>query len=259
MTILAMQLGVPFVLLLLLIASVEVGARLGRRHAAAGNAGQGFDTGAIQGAMLGLLGLLLGFSFAGAASRYMERQDLVTQEANAIGTAFLRADLLDDPARASLHTELRGYVASRIERSATLHIALTAQEAEAIDAAHQRIWSAALQGVNATPTATIAVLGPVNEVIDLHASRVAAGRKHLPGLVLTLLLACSILTLATLGYAGASAGKRTGLLPRTMALLIGAALWTTIDLDRPRIGLIRIADTALADLQRSLDRPPPTG
>jgi hypothetical protein len=110
---------------------------VGSRAAAPGGVDAG-PLGTIQGAVLGLLGLLLGFSFAGAAGRFIERQDVIVSEANAIGTAYLRADLLDEPFRGELRTALRDYTASRVaifeaqghgsegfaraeERSAALH------------------------------------------------------------------------------------------------------------------------------------------
>lgn len=244
-----LQYAVPIALLVLLVGSVEAGALLARRVSQRGTGAAALDSGAVQGAMLGLLGLLLGFSFAGASGRYMERQDLITTDANAIETAYLRADLLDEPHRGALQSELAGYAARRVERSATLHIPLTEDEMRQIADAQHRIWDAAVAGVAAKPAVTVAVLNPINEIFDVHTARVAASLKHLPGLVLALLLACCVLTLGTIGYASASSGSRNAMLTRAMALLIGAALWTTIDLDHPRIGLIRLGDATLSNLR----------
>ena len=102
---------------------------------------------------------------------------------------------------------------------------------------------------------TVAVLAPVNEVLDLHASRVAAAQKHLPALVMGLLMTCSILTLGVIGYACALARRRNTFLTSVIAILIGAALWTTIDLDRPRIGLIRLSDAPLEAIQLDPQAP----
>jgi hypothetical protein len=96
---------------------------------------------------------------------------------------------------------------------------------------------------------TKVVLDPVNEVIDLHSTRIASGRKHLPLIVLGLLIACSLLSMGVIGYgSGVSAGGRWPGLNGSLAILIAAALWTTIDLDHPRAGLIRLSDEPLMKL-----------
>ncbi|MCA9309772.1 MAG: hypothetical protein KDA21_01100 [Phycisphaerales bacterium] len=245
------QLGIALLLVLGLLLAVEVGFHIGGRVRGS-DAGKAMESGAIQGAMLGLLGLLLGFSFAGASGRYMERQDLIPNEANAIGTAFLRADLLNPPFAAQLREALADYVDHRVEVSRTLRHGISADALAEVERDHARIWDAALQGVKDNPTATVSVLGPVNEVIDFHSRRIAAARKHLPGLVVGLLLVCSVLTLGVIGYASGLAHRRNTLMTSVIALLIAAALWTTIDLDRARIGLIQLSDQALHDLQAQL-------
>ncbi|MBX3359094.1 MAG: hypothetical protein KF745_11795 [Phycisphaeraceae bacterium] len=249
---LAVQIGVPLLLVACLLASVEIGYRVGRRRLRGSDSVKVFETGAIQGAMLGLLGLLLGFSFAGAAGRFIERQDLISREANAIGTAYLRSDLLDETHGAALRAALAAYVDHRVVTSRSLQRGLTTQAAAEIAEFHRRLWRAARAGVEARPPTMVLVIGSVNEVIDLHAARIAAGRKHLPALVLALLLCCSILSLGVMGYAGALSRHRNTTMTSVIAILIGAALWTTIDLDWSRIGLIRVSDSALVELQGAI-------
>jgi hypothetical protein len=234
-----------------LLAALEAGYRLGRRRAQAGReAPGGGQVGAIQGAMLGLLGLLLGFSFAGAASRFIERQDLIVQEANAIGTAYLRADLIPDPQAPQVRQVLAEYVAHRLKVSKHLAEGFPPNFEADVAAFHARLWQAAKDGVLARPEMAVAVLDPVNEVIDLHSTRMASGRKHLPKVVLALLVACSMLSMAVLGY-GCGCGTSGGRWPwlnGSLVILIAAALWTTIDLDHPRAGLIRLSDAPLEQL-----------
>ncbi|HKQ47934.1 MAG TPA: hypothetical protein VJZ71_07695 [Phycisphaerae bacterium] len=241
-------------LLFLLLASLELGFRYGRRPTVAREAQAGGHLGAIQGAMLGLLALLLGFSFAGAASRFMERQDLIVEEANAIGTAYLRADLLDEPHRSELRSALAEYVKHRLQVSTTLRYGLADEARAEISRLHELIWKAARDGVSAKPVALMALLVPVNEVIDLHSTRVAAGRKHLPPLVLGLLVASSAISMAMIGYGCGLAGRRSALMAGSLALLIGIALWTTMDLDKPRSGLIQLSDAPLIELNLSAPR-----
>lgn len=234
--------------LLALALAVEAGYRSGRRAVRHKEAPASGLVGAIQGAMLGLLGLLLGFSFAGAAGRFMERQDLIVDEANAIGTAYLRADLLDEPHAAQLRDALAAYVRHRVELSRHLQRGLPAGALAEIEADHNAIWTAARDGALTKPATMMPVLGPVNEVIDLHSLRVAAGRKHLPGLVLGLLAVCSLLAMAVIGYGCGLTGRRCRPMTTALAILVGAALWTTLDLDHPRIGLIRLSDAPLQQL-----------
>ena len=113
--------GVAVALLIAVIVALDAGFRAGRRAARAEQRAEpDGQVGAIQGAVLGLLGLLLAFSFAAAGSRFIERQDLIAREANAIGTSWLRADLLAEPHRSELRAALEAYTAQHIAVSASL-------------------------------------------------------------------------------------------------------------------------------------------
>ena len=243
----------PFIVAIIILgalaAATEFGSRSGRRAVKTREAPSAGLVGAIQGAMLGLLGLLLGFSFAGAAGRFMERQDLIIHEANAIGTAHLRADLLDEPDASRLRAALAEYVRHRLELSRTLYRGITPQQAAEVEQRHRAMWEAGRDGALAKPSAALAVLNPVNEVIDLHSLRIAAGHKHLPALVMGLLAVCSLLAMAVIGYGCGLSGRRCRPMTISLAILVGAALWTTIDLDHPRVGLIRLSDAPLQALR----------
>jgi hypothetical protein len=235
-------------LLALLLVALEGGFRAGCRAVREGDTAASGQVGAVQGAVLGLLGLLLAFSFAAAGARFLERQDLIVAEANAIGTSFLRADLLDEPERSQLRAALERYTQHRLELSARLARGLQPSDLAEIGRLHAGIWSAAVAGVRARPAAMVSVLPPVNEVIDLHSIRLAAGRKHLPSLVLGMLIASSALAVAVIGYGCGLAGRRRAPMTVSLALLIGAGLWITIDLDHPRGGLMRLSDAPLQAL-----------
>lgn len=228
---------------------LELGFRVGLRHGRDRDTTASGTVGAIQGAVLGLLGLLLAFTFGGAASRFLEKQDLITAEANAIGTAYLRAGLLEEPHRSALRESLVAYTADRVGFSRQLRDGLTMEMAESIERAHADIWRAARAGAVAQPQFAVAILGPVNEVIDLHSTRVASGRKHIPTLVMGLLGACSLVATAAIGYGCGLTGKRRAPLTISLAVLIGTALWITIDLDHPRAGLMQLNDQPLAALR----------
>jgi hypothetical protein len=234
-------------LLAILLVGLEAGFRAGRRAKGESDATSG-QVGAIQGAILGLLGLLLAFSFAAAGSRFIERQDLIIAEANAIGTAYLRADLLDEPHRSELRAVLKRYTERRLEVSRDLRNGLSPAALEEIERLHAGIWRAATSGVAARPAAMIGVLPPVNEVIDLHSTRLAAAAKRLPPIVMGLLILNSVFAVAVMGYGCGIGRERRAPLTSVLALLIGAALWITIDLDKPRAGLIQLSDAPLESL-----------
>ncbi len=241
-------------LLVILLIAQEVGFRAGMRSRARTDSREGGQIGAVQAAVLGLLGLLLGFSFSGASTRFLERQDLITSEANAIGTAYLRADLLDEPHRTALRDGLRKYTEHRLRISQNLRRGIAEADSAEIANLQNSVWRAAADGSNAKPGVALAVLPPVNDVIDIHSLRVYSGMKHLPGLVMVLLVGSSVLAMGVMAYGTGLAGKRHFMLHGALALLIGVALWTTIDLDHPRVGLLQLSDEPLAALR--FEAPP---
>jgi len=244
----------PALLLMLLVAQ-EAGFRLGKRARSSEHAPTSGQMGALVGALLGLLGLLLGFSYAGAASRFIARQDLIVSEANAIGTAYLRAEMLNEPYRSSLRTALKEYTGLRLEASKALRTGIDPAVVTELMTRQDRIWSSARDGVKDKPEMAMAVLPPVNEVIDLHTLRLAAGRRHVPNLIMAMLVGCSVLSMGVLGYGAGLAGRRNALLYSSLAVLIGTALWTTIDMDYARIGLVQLSDAPLQELKFE-DAPP---
>lgn len=247
---------IPLAILATLLLTVELGYRIGKQRMRRYPADTRIETGSIQGAMLGLLGLLLGFSFAGASTRFIERQDLITREANAIGTAYRRADLLIKEDAAELKAALRSYLERRLELSREVWNTLSPEVRRITAADQDRIWAAAAAGVEKKPAPVNMVISVVNDVLDLHDYRVAAGRKHLPALVLLLLAMCSVLTLGVMGYASALGRHRNSLMIAAIAALVAAALWTTIDMDWSRVGLVRVSDQALHDLHDSWTAAP---
>jgi len=236
-------------LLAVMLLALEVGYRAGRRAGRDEAAGVGGQVGAIQGAVLGLLGLLLAFSFAAAGSRFLERQELIAQEANALGTSSMRANLLDEPQRSDLLEALSAYAAHRLQATASLRHGLDPAVSAEVERLHDRIWRAASQGVARRPEYALAVLNPVNEVVDLHSLRAYAGLKRLPALVLGLLIACSLVAVAVIGYGCGMDGLRRRFLTWSLVLLISSALWITIDLDQPRRGLLQLDDSPLRALK----------
>jgi len=232
----------------------EVGFRVARRRGARADEGERSETSTLQGGMLGLLGLLLAFTFAIASQRFDTRKQLVLDEANAIGTAYLRATAV--PGGEEVADLLRRYVDVRLEGAASagnpqgFRRAVT--ESERL---HAAMWSraAALARANPDPLRTL-LLPALNEVIDLHEKRLTAMRNHVPTIILVLLLMVSVLTMASLGHAAGVSGGRSMSTALTFAMLVTLVIMVVVDLDRPERGLIRVSQQSLQTLRDGLHR-----
>ncbi|MBL8991455.1 MAG: hypothetical protein JNJ48_07745 [Phycisphaerae bacterium] len=233
-----------------LLGSVEAGFRVGlwKRRLRESDS----HLGTVQAALLGLLALLLGFAFSGAMSRFIDRQDVLVREGNAMGTAYLRADLLPEPEREMLRASLRRYADDRIVLFQTIATADAAAVTARLAAHHAAAWAAATAGVRAQPVTAALVLEPLNEIIDLLAVRNAATKRHMPALVLALLLGCAAVSMYEVGFGQGLAGRRNRTEIVSLALLIAVALWVTIDLDFPRVGLVRMSDQPLVDARAAM-------
>jgi len=238
-------------LLTLMLVATEAGFRCGRRIKSAEERADS-ALGTVQGATLGLLALLLGFSYAAAGSRFIDRQDMIVTEANAIGTAYLRADLLDKEHREPYREALRKYADARIEFFGEMNAERLAEVQKRCEALHLEMWRAAVDGVKKSAHFDETVLPPLNEVIDLHTKRLTLMNRHIPALVLGVLIVCSAVALGTVGYGCGSTGRRHLVLTFGLAFLLTAALWLVIDLDYPRRGFIRINQDAMLAVKQNM-------
>lgn len=233
---------------------LEAGYRLARRKQD-DRAHEG--TGAIEAAVFGLLGLLLAFSFAGGTSRLDTRRELIVSEANAIGTAYLRLDLLEQPAKAEIRELVRQYAGQRIQAYQMLPDLRGAERAiEQTGALQERIWVQAVAASQraASPSTAMLVLPAINEMFDIATSRTVALHTQLPSLILGLLIAVTLLSALLAGYSMAKRGRRTTFHSLIYAIAITATIYAVADLDNPRSGLIRLdeADDALVRLRDSM-------
>lgn len=207
----------------------------------------------IQGAMLGLLGLLLGFSFSGATSRFIDRQDVLMREANAMGTAYLRADLLEEPHATTLRNAVRSYCDARISLFERRPNEDAAAMRSSLSTLQNAVWKAGVEGAKASggPIPGI-VLPPLNDMFDLLATRDSMVDRHIPPLVLSLLCGCAAVSIGVIGYA-CGLQRRRGLgTVGAFAILVAVALWVTIDFDYPRRGVIRLSDQPLRDARAAM-------
>jgi hypothetical protein len=147
-----------------------------------------------------LVAFLIGFAFSGAASRFIDRQDIIVKEANALGTAYLRAETIADPQRGELKAAIKEYTADRV----TL---LSREGRDQIDALlakvsglHERMWRLAIDATQNNAPLMAVVLPPINEIIDLHSTHLAMARRHLPIPIMTMLLGTAAIGVGMIGF-----------------------------------------------------------
>jgi hypothetical protein len=245
-------------LFLALLAAREAGAWISRRLAPQHVEEDDSERGFILSGVLGLLALLIAFTFGLALDRYQTRRDLVVTEANAIGTAEMRVRLLDAPHAARLSGMLHDYAETRLRYGeATAAEKPPLQQASAdLRGLIQTETLNALRPVRTTPLATL-VAPAINETLDIGAAREAAHQARVPTAVIVVLILYALVSAGVLGAAlkGARHGHRamTGL----MFLLLTLALGLILDLDRARSGAIVISQEPMAALVRSLRTAPP--
>jgi hypothetical protein len=224
-----------------LLLSLDIGRRLGRRSLAE-EAVNG--TGAVDGAIYALLGLLLAFTFSGAAQRFDERRTLMVEEANAIGTALLRVDMLPEDAQPAMRDAFSRYTASRIHAYAEAADVAYLRQALAVSVAIQKeIWDlgiAAGRRPDAMVGYTQVMLPALNAMIDITTTRSFAMLLHPPGVIYALLVALALASSVLAGHGLAATPQRGRLHMVCYAAVMTAAIYIIIDMEHPRLGLIQV-------------------
>jgi len=194
-----------------------------------------------------LVAFLIGFAFSGAASRFIDRQDIIVKEANALGTAYLRAETIADPQRGELKAAIKEYTADRV----TL---LSREGRDQIDALlakvsglHERMWRLAIDATQNNAPLMAVVLPPINEIIDLHSTHLAMARRHLPIPIMTMLLGTAAIGVGMIGFGNGRVGRRFSVLDAVYGIVLAAALWMVVDLDYPGIGIITVSNLPLVE------------
>lgn len=240
----------------LLLLSVEFGYRA-QRWLIRRRASEDLSTGGqehLLAAVLGLLALLLGFTFSLTLDRYETRRELVVQEANAIETTWLRTQLLDEPARSELSALLRAYVDARLAYSETDDYAEAAADFDRAEALQAKIWVQAGEVIRDDRESQLsrALIDPMNDAFNIAAARAAGYEAHVPGRVLTILMLYAILSAMMVGYILAGGRRRHHAATALTLMLLTLAIVVILDLDRPRSGAIMVSQKPLADLKARL-------
>ena len=213
----------------------------------------------LLGAMLGLLALLLGFTFSMAVQRFEFNRDMVAHEASAIEAAYLRADVAAEPERLALKALIRRYVDTRV---AFYDAEIDMRRRGAIEEESQKlqddIWSHAITTAVRTPNSVTALLvEAVNELNDAHTMRLQGIRNMVPSTIMWLLILMAAAATGLTGYVAGFGNRRHPAPTAVVLLLIASVIVVIADLDRPMRGMIKGGQESMIDLQRSL-RPPVT-
>lgn len=240
---------------------LDIGRRIGLRRLAQDPEGARQGTGAVEGAVFALLGLLIAFTFSGAASRFDGRRDLIVQETNIIGTAYLRLDLLPADAQPALRDLFRRYLDARLEGYRLLgdqDIDGARRSLQRSGDIQQEIWVQAIAAgrtEGAVPAATMLVLPALNEMFDIATMRTLAMKFHPPLIIYVMLFALALVSALLAGYGMAGGRSRNWVHMVGLAAVMAFAVYVIIDLEFPRLGLIRVDafDQALVDLRKTMD------
>jgi hypothetical protein len=235
----------------LIVAAGEFGHWLGHRED--GHADENVAT--LKAAILGLLALMIGFTFALAQSRFELRRDAVLNEANTIGTTALRARLLPAPHDAEILGLLRDYVKVR------LNITQRIPPPPELDAAigrsneiHESLWRQAriLASKNDAMVPTGLFIQALNDMIDVHAKRLAAMRSRVPNIILLALYATAAVAIGYASYGRASEGRHWRPAVYVAGILTAGVILLIQDLDRPGVGFISVSEQPMIDVVESL-------
>jgi hypothetical protein len=250
----------PLVWLALLgsmLLSMKAGMRLRARHL---RASPGDSTGfaAVHGAAFALMGLMIAFTFSGAASRFDHRRDLIVQEANDIGTAYLRIGLLPEatqapfarPSFANTSTPASRPIASEPTSGESRSNCSRTAELQG------HIWKLAMDAIHDAPSPPVAaqIVPSLNDMFDIVTTRTAAVQMHPPAVVWMMLAGLTLVCSFLVGYDLAGGMRRNWLHVLTFALLFSLTLYVIIDMEYPRVGLIRVTamDRLLEDVRDSM-------
>jgi hypothetical protein len=229
----------------------ELGWHLGTRNEGRGGA----NISTLESAMLGLLALIIGFTFAMALSRFEARREAVLNEANAIGTTALRARLLPDPHRAETLKLLREYIQLRLDviqsgQSLAERRAAVDRSNDIQEALWLQVRALIVKDSGMVPTGLF--IQSLNEMIDDQAKRLAALRNRVPNVVLLGLFGIAAVVGGFAGYAGGRDTKRTRLPVYIMGFLVATVILLILDIDRPSSGFITNNQQSMIDTAASM-------
>ena len=244
-------------ILALSIAATELGFRYGTRARVTQSDRDFAMTTGMKASIIGLVALLLGFSFSITSSRFAERNRIVMEEANTISTCYDRAGLVAEPARGKIRDALRKYTAVRLEHfSQALDPEAFERTGKEMRVALAELWSGVTIAVQADPQLanTSQIVAGANAVMDISEFREWTMLNRLPAAVVVLLGLCMVISGALVGHSSAEAGERHPGLWIALNVLIMMVVFVILDFDRPRRGLIQISQKPLVEVLEEMRR-----
>lgn len=237
---------------------LEVGRRIGTRQLRRDPDGARAGTGVIEGAVFALLGLLIAFTFSGATSRFDARRALIIEETNAIGTAWLRLELLPGKDQPEMRALFRQYLDARLEAYRKIPDLVAVQAALDRGAVLQEtIWKQAVElgrREDAHPDAGKLLLPALNAMIDITTTRTMAAYHHPPAAIYAMLYGLALASALLAGYGMAGGASRNWLHAIGYPAVLAIAVYLILDIEFPRLGLIQVdtVDRALVELRESM-------
>jgi hypothetical protein len=236
---------------------LEVGRRIGLDQVDRHGPDARIGIGVVDGAVYGLLALLIGFCFSGAAGRFDNRRAIVSREVNAIGTSWLRIDLLPPDKQTAIRDGFRAYLDALLPSYA--HPGPPSQaflEPPAVTAAQQTIWSHAVAATTepSGEKARMLLLPSLNEMFDVVEEERLARRMHSPWIIFMMLGVTAFAAALFAGYGIASKSTHNWFFTIGVAATIAMSTYVIIELEFPRLGLVRVSemDRALAELRATM-------
>jgi hypothetical protein len=248
--------GAMFLCILLVL---EIGRWLGRRSMGRDGTSVPVNVDSLETAVFALLGLLIAFTFSGALTRFDVRRAQVVDEANAIGTAYLRIDLLPAPARQPLRDTFRNYLDSRIATYRKMpQVDAARLELTRSQALQASIWTqavAALRVPESRSETALLVLPALNEMFDITTVRVVATQMHPPMIIYGMVVALALASALLAGYRTAADARHGWTHNIAFAAVVALTLYVIVDLEYPRSGWIRIdpIDEVLVNLRAGMN------
>ena len=251
--------GLALLLVTVLLASAELGYRVGRNYPQADDAVMSQSTN-WEGILLGLLALLIGFTFAMAVSRFDGRRELILDEANAIEKTLHMTGIVEEPRRGQVRGLLRRYVDARIGfYNVGSDLARTDTAHQGLIALQRQIWSQVISVGRTNPDSEMNALlvDSALELIALGARRRAAVDNHVPFTVLIILVVVAATGMAATGYSCGLHRRRLRFGMIVLPILIATVIYLVVDLDHPRSGFIKAGQGPMLRLQHDLAATPP--
>ncbi|HKP10467.1 MAG TPA: DUF4239 domain-containing protein [Blastocatellia bacterium] len=246
-------------LLLGMLFLLEVGRRIGLRRMAVDIEGARAGIGTVEGALLALLGLLIAFSFSGAAARFDARRQQIIDEANDIGSAYMLVDLLPPEAQPPLRDKFRLYVDSRLEAYRRMpDLAAAKAEFERSKTLQNDIWTQAVTATRDTGYQPVAmlILPAISKMINISTQRTVALQMHPPTIIFVMLAGLMLVGALLAGYGMASGKSRNWMHTVAFVVILALTVYVIRDLEFPRLpGLVGLneIDNVMVDLRKSMN------